>query len=161
MLRLAGREGDGAILNWLSSDDVAKVAPIVRQFGDEKELVARIFVAPTEDANLVRANARRNIAAYINVPAYAAFHEWLGRGDAMRPMWDAWSAGDRKGAVAAISDELVDELFIHGSPAACVEHIQRYVDAGVTTPVLALMPWGISEQEGLEALDVAALRAPA
>jgi probable F420-dependent oxidoreductase len=157
MLRLAGREGDGAILNWLSADDVAKVAPIVRQFGEEKELVARIIVAPTEDLELVRANARRSIAAYMNVPAYAAYHEWLGRGDAMRPMWDAWSAGDRKAAVAAISDELVDELFVHGSPAACVEHIQRYVDAGVSTPVVALMPWGMSEPEALEALDVTTL----
>ena len=31
MLRLAGREGDGAILNWLSADDVKTVAPIVRR----------------------------------------------------------------------------------------------------------------------------------
>src|SRR3954451_6076024 len=29
MLRLAGVEGDGAIINWLSADDVAKVAPYV------------------------------------------------------------------------------------------------------------------------------------
>jgi alkanesulfonate monooxygenase SsuD/methylene tetrahydromethanopterin reductase-like flavin-dependent oxidoreductase (luciferase family) len=29
MLRLAGREGDGAIINWLSADDVKTVAPIV------------------------------------------------------------------------------------------------------------------------------------
>ena len=33
MLRLAGREGDGAIINWLSADDVKPVAPMVRQFG--------------------------------------------------------------------------------------------------------------------------------
>ncbi len=30
MLRLAGREGDGAIINWLSADDVSTVAPIVQ-----------------------------------------------------------------------------------------------------------------------------------
>src|ERR671916_2071807 len=29
MLRLAGRDGDGAIINWLSADDVSTVAPIV------------------------------------------------------------------------------------------------------------------------------------
>ena len=29
MLKLAGREGDGAIINWLSADDVRTVAPIV------------------------------------------------------------------------------------------------------------------------------------
>ena len=31
---------------------------------------------------------RRMIAAYLNVPVYAAFHEWLGRGDLLGPMWD-------------------------------------------------------------------------
>jgi len=28
---------------------------------------------------------------------------------------------------------------IHGSPEACREHVERYREAGVTTPVLALM----------------------
>ena len=48
-------------------------------------------------ATSVRAVGRRMIAAYLNVPVYAAFHEWLGRGDVLQPMWDAWKAGDRAG----------------------------------------------------------------
>jgi len=51
MLRLAGREGDGAIVNWLSAEDVVKVAPHV---GDGKEIAARIFVFPTDDRDLAR-----------------------------------------------------------------------------------------------------------
>ncbi len=46
MLRLAGREADGAIINWLAADDVPKVAPYVHQGGPDKEIVARIFVCP-------------------------------------------------------------------------------------------------------------------
>lgn len=152
MLRLAGREGDGAILNWLSAADVRKVAPIVREFDQNKDLVARIFVAPSEDVEEVRLQAKRYIAAYMNVPAYAAYQEWLGRGEAMREMWDRWADGDRKGALAAISDELVDELFVHGSPQSCREQIQEYVEAGITTPVVMVMPWGGSEVGGLQAL---------
>ena len=33
MLRLAGREGDGAIINWLSAADVATVKPFVDEGG--------------------------------------------------------------------------------------------------------------------------------
>src|ERR671919_2890870 len=95
MLRLAGREGDGAIINWLSADDVKTVVPHV---GDGKEIVARIFVLPTEDLDVVRFVGRRAIAAYLNVPVYAQFHEWLGRGETLQPMWDAWGAGDREAA---------------------------------------------------------------
>jgi probable F420-dependent oxidoreductase len=140
MLKLAGREADGAIINWLSPDDVAKVAPVVRQFGDDKEIVARIFVCPSEDADAVRAAGKFAIAAYLNVPVYAAFHEWLGRGDVLAGMWDAWKAGDRKAALAAIPDELVDELIVHGSPAHCRARIQRYFDNGVSTTSLAILP---------------------
>ncbi|HEY3832049.1 MAG TPA: LLM class F420-dependent oxidoreductase [Acidimicrobiia bacterium] len=136
MLRLAGREGDGAIINWLSAEDVATVAPIV---GAGKEIVARIFVLPTEDRDLVDFVGRRAIAQYLNVPVYAAFHEWLGRGAALRPMWDAWQAGDRKAATAAIPQSLVDELIVWGPAERIRDHIERYCSNGVTTPAPAIL----------------------
>jgi probable F420-dependent oxidoreductase len=139
MLGLAGREADGAILNWLSPHDVAKVAPIVHAGGPDKEIVARIFVCPTADIEQARAVGRYAIAAYLNVPVYAAFHEWLGRGPRLQGMWDAWRAGDRQAALAAIPDDVVDELVVHGSPAACRATIQRYFDNGVTTSSLAVV----------------------
>ena len=132
MLHLAGKEADGAILNWLSAEDVAtSVAEVEKAAGGApREIVARIFVIVTEDAKLARNVGRRMITAYLNVEAYAEFHRWLGRGPALQPMWDAWAAGDRKGALAAIPDEVVDELVVHGSVAECRAHIQRYVDTG-------------------------------
>jgi probable F420-dependent oxidoreductase len=149
MLRLAGKESDGAIINWLSADDVKQVVPEV---GEGKEIVARIFVCPSEDVDMVRNAGRFAVSAYLNVPVYAAFHEWLGRGDQLKGMWDAWKAGDRKAAVAAIPDQVVDDLIIHGSPQECREHIQRYVDNGVTTPALAIMPFGIDVADAVRKL---------
>jgi len=143
MLKLAAREGDGAIINWLSADDVTKVVGVVRDNagGVDKEIVARIFVCPSENADAVRTAGRFAIAAYLNVPVYAAFHEWLGRGPQLQPMWDAWKAGDRKAALAAIPDEVVDALIVHGSAADCRAKIQSYFDHGVTTSSLAIMPF--------------------
>ncbi len=142
MLRLAGREGDGAIINWLSADDVAKVVPHVHEGGDDKQVVARIFVMPTTDVDTVRQVAKFAIAAYLTVPVYAKFHDWLGRGDMLADLWQRWEDGDRKGALAAIPDELVDQLVVHGTPEECRAHLQRYVDNGVTCPVAALLPGG-------------------
>ena len=143
MLRLAGREGDGAIINWLAADDVPRV---VAEIGPGREVVARIFVCPSEDTATVRAHARRLIGAYLTVPVYAAFHEWLGRGEALRGLWDGWAAGDRKAAVASIPDAVVDALVLHGSPASVRAQVDRYVANGVTTPVLALLPMAGVEQ---------------
>ena len=142
MLRLAGREADGVIINWLSPDDVPTVTKVVREAagGAEREVVARIFCCPSENTEVVRAAARFAIAAYLSVPVYAEFHRWLGRGDLLQGMWDAWAAGDRKAAVAAIPDSVVDDLVVHGAPAACRERIQAYVANGVTTSALAVLP---------------------
>lgn len=145
MLKLAGREADGAIINWLSADDVTKVVGVVNAAAHasanpvEKEIVARIFVCPSENTELVRESAKRVIAAYLNVSVYAEFHRWLGRGDVLQPMWDAWNAGDRKAAVAAIPNEVVDQIVVHGSPAKCRQTIKRYFDNGVTTSSLAIL----------------------
>jgi probable F420-dependent oxidoreductase len=148
MLRLAGREADGAILNWLAAADVPRVASYVHEAGPEKEIVARIFVAPTDDLAVARTVGRQAIAGYLTVPVYRAFHEWLGRTGVLGPMWSAWASGDRRAATAAIPDEIVDALVVHGTPDECRAHLQRYVDAGVTTPVIALLPvpGDVSEQ---------------
>jgi probable F420-dependent oxidoreductase len=142
MLRLAGREADGAIINWLAPDDVRRVVGIVDDAsgGARREIVARIFVCPSENVDVVRAGARFAIAVYLNVPVYADFHRWLGRGDALQPMWDAWAAGDRQAALAAIPDSVVDELVVHGSAESCRSRIQQYFDNGVTTSALAILP---------------------
>jgi alkanesulfonate monooxygenase SsuD/methylene tetrahydromethanopterin reductase-like flavin-dependent oxidoreductase (luciferase family) len=96
-------------------------------------------VCPSENAEVVRAAGRFAIAAYLNVPVYAEFHRWLGRGPQLQGMWDAWKAGDRKAALAAIPDEVVDDILIHGSPAECRAKIQAYFDNGVTTSSLAIL----------------------
>jgi probable F420-dependent oxidoreductase len=154
MLRLAGREADGAILNWLGADNVAQaVAPVhATAEGAEREIVARIFVVPVDDPDLVRPAAKAALATYLTVPAYAAFHAWIGNGDRLARTWELWAAGDRRGAAAAIPDSLVDELVVHGSPAQCREHVARYVEAGVTTPVLALLPFGYDVAAAVRAM---------
>lgn len=139
MLHLAADEADGAITNWLSPQDVLKVRAEV---GQETELIARLFVCVSEDAEKVRELGRWMLASYLTVPVYAAFHDWLGRGETLRPMHEAWAAGDRQAALKAISDEVVDALIVHGDAATCRARIREYVRNGLNTPVLALIPGG-------------------
>ena len=156
MLRLAGREGDGAIINWLSAEDVATVKPYVEEGGAQKEIVARIFCCPNPDAEVVRGEAKRAIAAYLNVPVYADFHRWLGRSEDLEGMWNYWAAGDRKAALDAIPDRVVDQLIVHGTPEQCREHIDRYHAMGVTTSAISIMPFG-----GIDPIEAARDLAPA
>ena len=137
MLRVAAREADGAVLNWLAAHDV----PLVRAHLDEDSIVtARIFLCPSTERAVVRNAARRLIATYASVPAYARFHEWLGRGPALARCWDAWAAGDKRAAAAAVPDEVVDALIVHGPVAECAARVREYVAAGVDVPVLKFLP---------------------
>ena len=56
-------------------------------------------------------------------------------------------------------DDVVDELIIHGPPEKCREHLQRYVDNGVTTPVIGLMPLGVDAQQAARDLALVAFTA--
>jgi probable F420-dependent oxidoreductase len=155
MLALAGREADGAILNWLSADDVKKAVAEIGGQG-HKEVVARIFVIPNPDPNVARAVGRRMIAAYMNVEAYAEFQRWLGRGPQLEGMWEKWSAGDRRGALEAIPDEVVDDLVVHGSYDECRAHIARYAENGVTVPAPMVIPVGVELEDAIRGLSPSA-----
>ena len=160
MLKLAGAEADGVLLGLVAAADVARIATLFHAEAPAdvpREVVLRIGVLPTSDALRARATARRLIAAYLSVPAYAGLHRWLGRAELLEPMWRAWHAGDRKQAVEAVPDELVDALFVHGPPESCRDQIQRFVAAGVTTPVLSIIPFGGDLRQAVQALSPEAM----
>jgi probable F420-dependent oxidoreductase len=145
MLRQAVRISDGVITNWLSAADVKRVAAVVRdeaaKIGKDPasvEIMARITVCPTPEPR-ARDAYRRAMTAYLNVPVYRRFHQWLGRGEALREMNDRWDAGDRKGALAAVPATAADELGVFGTPDECRARLREYVDNGITIPVLNLM----------------------
>ena len=150
MVRLAAALADGAITNWLSPADVPTVRAVA---GPDCELIARIFVCPTSDTDAARAVGRRMIAAYLTVPVYAAFHAWLGRGEVLRPMQEAWATGDRRRALELIPDEVVDDLVVHGSVDVCRERVAEYHATGLDTPVISILPTpGLDIAEGVRKL---------
>ena len=71
-------------------------------------------------------------------------------------MQDAWAAGDRRGALAAIPDHVVDDLVVHGRPEDCRERIEQYRASGLDTPVVAVVP-----APGMDEADAVRKLAPA
>jgi alkanesulfonate monooxygenase SsuD/methylene tetrahydromethanopterin reductase-like flavin-dependent oxidoreductase (luciferase family) len=50
---------------------------------------------------------------------------------------------------------VVDDLVVHGSPEACRERVGQYAEAGVHTPILALLPVGGDVRDTVRALGPA------
>ncbi len=143
MLALAGSVGDGVIINWLAPHDVPRVVKIAREAArsagrdiEALEVACRLFVLPPVADEVARPLARRVIAAYLTTPVYSAFHRWLGRGETLKPVMEAWQAGDRRAALELVPEQVIDDLFVMGTRKECLDRIEAYCQSGLTLPIL-------------------------
>ncbi|HEY2636976.1 MAG TPA: hypothetical protein VGI54_06280, partial [Solirubrobacteraceae bacterium] len=78
-------------------------------------------------------------AAYASVPVYTAFFEWLGWGERIAPMVEAYAAGDRDRAAALAPEELIRDVFVLGSPREQHERLLDFAAGGIDTLVLTFI----------------------
>jgi probable F420-dependent oxidoreductase len=135
MLELAVERASGAFTNFLPLGGLPKVTAQLDGAPEGFELLCRFFCLPGE-REAVEPLARFMFSSYITVPVYAAFYRWLGYGEQIEPMVSAWESGDRQGAAAAAPWELIEEMFIFGTPAEMRERIDSFVAGGITLPIL-------------------------
>jgi alkanesulfonate monooxygenase SsuD/methylene tetrahydromethanopterin reductase-like flavin-dependent oxidoreductase (luciferase family) len=135
MLQLAVDRADGAFTNFLPLAGLPKVAQEVASAKDGFELGCRFFCMPGPREQ-VEPLARFMFASYATVPVYEAFFRWLGYGERIDEMVEAWAAKDRQAAVAAAPWGLIEDTFIFGEPAQIRERLEAYVEGGITLPVL-------------------------
>jgi probable F420-dependent oxidoreductase len=135
MLSLAVEKGDGAFTNFLPLGGLPQVASALEGAPDGFELLCRFFCLPGRREE-VEPLARWMFSSYATVPVYEAFFRWLGYGDRIDEMVAAWRARDRERAGAAAPWELIEDIFIFGSPDEMKERLDRYVAGGVTLPIL-------------------------
>ena len=139
MIRLGAREADGVILNMCAPEDVAKIVPIVREYGPDKEIALRVTMCPTDDYARGMAIAKNWAAGYVTVESYREQQIWLGRGELIRETNELWAGGDRKAAIQALPDEAVLGGWMVGTPDECQERIGQYEEAGLDTLILSYL----------------------
>ena len=145
MLRLGAAEADGVITNYISSDDARKISAVANEAAkaagkEPPDIACRIFVIATEDENAAQMIGRFIVSGYLTTPFYYAFQGWLGRGEALAPMMEAWQSGERQQAVGLVPANVVQEIFVYGSPELCREKVLAYCENGITTPIMNIIP---------------------
>jgi probable F420-dependent oxidoreductase len=151
MLRLAVEKADGAFTNFLPISGLERVVGQLSDAPEDFELLCRFFCLPGEREQ-VEPLARFMFSSYVTVPVYAAFYEWLGHGEAIAEMRELWAAKDRQGAAAAAPWELIEEMFILGTPDEMRARLERFVEGGITLPVLTPICPPEAQVELIEAL---------
>lgn len=155
MLRMAGEVADGVLLNYLPASHVPWSVERVREGGDAT-IYAYVHVGVCEREHGIDA-ARRDLWSYAVVDSYARNFERAGFGDDVAAIRERQAAGDRDGAIAAVSDAFVDAIDIMGDERQVRAAVQSYVDAGVEVPVIMPMPWGPDRRAVAEATIAAAI----
>ena len=155
MLRMAGEVADGVLLNYLPASHVPWSVERVREGGDAT-IYSYVHVGVCEREHGIDA-ARRDLWSYAVVDSYARNFERAGFGDDIAAIRERQAAGDRDGAVAAVSDAFVDAIDIMGDETVVRAAVQAYVDAGVQVPVIMPMPWGPDRRAVTDATIAAAI----
>jgi alkanesulfonate monooxygenase SsuD/methylene tetrahydromethanopterin reductase-like flavin-dependent oxidoreductase (luciferase family) len=144
MLRLVGEIADGLITNFITPATlpgmIAHVREGQRAAGKDTnaplDVVCRIFVAIDEDTDALRGELRRHLTAYMTVPQYNNFFREIGFEREATAAAEAWNAGDRKAALAAVPDRMLEEIYVFGSLDHCRARLAEYAKAGVTATAL-------------------------
>jgi alkanesulfonate monooxygenase SsuD/methylene tetrahydromethanopterin reductase-like flavin-dependent oxidoreductase (luciferase family) len=140
MLRLAGEIGDGVLL-WLCCPQYIEdvVIPEVRT-GRERagltldgfDIVPAVPTALTDECGNAYAAMRMELIPYFGLPFYRAMIERSGFGADIE-RYDA-AGGDLPAMQAAISDGFLEQLTAVGSESDVRGGLERYRQAGATTP---------------------------
>lgn len=148
MLELAGEIADGVVL-WLCTPEYIRdvVVPNVREgrrkAGKELEgfdIVAAVPSAVTDEVDGARATLRADLTPYFLLPFYRKMIERSGYDADIRLFDEAMETGETSAATGAISDGYLENLAAIGPADIAAAAIERYRDAGATSPCIGPVP---------------------
>jgi F420-dependent oxidoreductase-like protein len=137
---------DGWIPFFFSPKHGAELVAPFRDSGREVDVSPVVLVGVDEDVSRARDLARPWLALYLGAMGsskenfYVRTAERMGQGESARSVQELWAGGDREGAAAALSDELIDSSAICTTPAGLEERLAEFERAGVDT--LLALPFG-------------------
>ena len=110
---------------------------LIREIVGDQDSMCRITVIPGtgEAADTL---ARRLVTTYALVPFYARAMARQGFAEEVKAIGERWAAGDRAAAPGQVSGAMLRELVLTGSLDDIAAGVERYREAGLGCPVLAI-----------------------
>ena len=157
MLKLAGEVADGVLLNYLPASHVGTSIEQVRKGGNAK-IYAYVHAA-VGDFERSAKSARKDLFNYAMADGYARMFSQAGFADEIKELRARQAEKDREGALAAVSERMIQAIDFIGNEAEVTNFVKDYVNAGVEHPVLMPLPWGEDRRAITDATMSAAIKA--
>ncbi|MCI0778025.1 MAG: LLM class flavin-dependent oxidoreductase [Chloroflexi bacterium] len=135
MVRAAGEVADGLVGHPLYSrrylDEVVRPAiedGIARENRqrDSFDLAGYVITSISDDVEQAREEARRQIGFYATTRTYDAILDLHGWADEKKGIRDSFRSLDFAGMTAAVSDDMLDQIAVVGTPEDCEKQLARY-----------------------------------
>ncbi|MFB6309979.1 MAG: LLM class flavin-dependent oxidoreductase [Salinirussus sp.] len=150
--RATGRVADGWLPHNIPFDKLADshetIAEAAREVGrDPSDITVTPYVpcAVSDDAEEAEALVRNHLAYYLGSSDGYKNAAALSFPEAADTVADAWRSGDRDDARAAVTEEMLQQLAIVGTPGVARERYDDLIDQDVVDNLIVTLPIGIEE----------------
>jgi Luciferase-like monooxygenase len=146
MARIAGQVADGVVAHPMATpryiDEVMR--PALGASGRSPQVADWVIVAPADDADQARRDAKRQLAFHATVRTYDRILALHGFDAVAARIRELWRNFDLAGMTDLVPDEMLDEMAVAGAPQECRAGLARRADAAdrllLGAPVVATDP---------------------
>ncbi|WP_435129190.1 TIGR04024 family LLM class F420-dependent oxidoreductase [Halobaculum sp. D14] len=155
-VELAGRFGDGWHALMLTPDglrdrldDFRRGADLGDRDVDDARVTLSLTCCALEDAERARSLARQHVAFYVGGMGtfYRDALARQGYEDVATEIHDSWTDGDREAAVAALTDDLLDDVVAAGAPDAARDRLESFAAVDGVDAVAVSFPRGAEDAD--------------
>ncbi len=155
MLRLAGQVADGVILNSIGTPEyfrhaLSLVSEGARDEGrnpGKLEIAASVIVSVADDHDEAVDVARPDVLFYVLYPELDPVIKMTRYADEVVEIRKSHARGDTKGALSLVTDDMVDDLTVSGTPEECRAKLGKLRAHGITLPVVRVSVQPFKEAE--------------
>ena len=153
MTRMAGAIADGVVAHPMATaryitevmrPAIAEGAASANRSPDEVAVADWVLLAVSEDREQARADAKRQIAFHATVRTYDRILDLHGYTDVAARIRELWKSFDLAGMTELVTDEMLDEMAVAGTPDECRAALERRAPSAdrllLGAPVVATDP---------------------
>lgn len=155
MLRLAGELADGVALNSIGTPEYFKHALSLISEGERaagkkpgsSKIAASIILSIADDPDEAVSTARPDVLFYLLYPELDPVLEKTPYENKVKQIRNAYSRGATKKALSMVTDEMVEDLSIAGTPKQCRGKLKTLTRVGITLPIIRVSVQPFSEDQ--------------
>lgn len=143
MISLSAEVSDGVILFLRPIDELRTTVSRLKKVNDKKgfEIACVIMTSVAKERELARERVRKSLAFYAAVgKIYSEFLSKNGFKDEIAQIAESYRKEGLANVHKLITDRMLDAITIAGEPEECRKKLQKFLDTGISLPVIQFNP---------------------